>query len=146
MTIDKADIAATFIALPWRIASEDKARQVAQAVEAVFNTRAIAFHGGDGWYALAAKCEALATDEAAERLDILFSLMEQFDVTPSGDYYVEPLPLPHDDEDEELAAIRDIAYRGEHTINLDRRFDDLSAKLDRIAMMIGPVDLAPAVN
>lgn len=146
MSIDKVDIAATFAALPWRIASEDKARQVAMSIEAVFSVQAFAFHGGDGWYVLAANGESLRSEDGAERLDILFSLLEQLDVAPAGDYQVEPLALPHDDDEEELAAIRDIVYRGGHVVNLDRRVDELSAKLDRIVAMIGPVNVRPSVN
>lgn len=146
MMIDKVAIAANFVALPWRIASENKAGQVAQAVAVVFNTQALGFHGGDGWYVLAENGECLRTGDSAERLDILFSLLEQLDVAPAGDYLVEPLALPHDDAEQEESAIRDIAYRGEYAVNLDRRMDELTFKLDRIIAMIGPVDVRPAMN
>lgn len=140
--IDNADITATFTALPWRIASEGKAIQVARAVEAVFNVQAVAFNGGDGWYVLATSGAAFESDEGKERAGMLMELLGQFEVTPAEDYQVEPLPQMADEADE-AGLPDDIVYRGEHAINLERQIASLSVKLDRIAAMIGPVDVWP---
>ena len=129
---DNCNIIDNFSALPWRISSETKAEQVAKAVSIVFNSQAFAFHGGDGWFVLVENSDALKSEDGAERLDILFSLLEMFDVSLAGDYLIEPLPLPHDDDEQEEAAIRDIVYRFEHTINLERRIEEVLAKLDGI--------------
>lgn len=145
MSADDINIAETFIALPWRIVSEAKARQIAQAVGAVFETQASAFFGGDSWFVLAQNCERLRDNDSAERLDVLFSLLEQFDIAFAGDYRVEPLPLPYDAE-EERDALASIAYRFEHVVNLERQIAGLSAKLDAIARMIGPVDVRAVAN
>jgi hypothetical protein len=141
MSAEKTNLAEMLAALPWRIASEAKARQVAQAVEVIFGIQAVAFFGGDYWQIVTVKSDRLESAQGRERLDLLFQMLEQLDVTPAGDYQVEPL-----DADEEQDALESIAYRFDHVVSLDRRLDEVSAKLDRIAMMIGPVDMRPAAN
>lgn len=48
----------------------------------MFQTQVVAFNGGDGWYLLAVPCESLEDDDAQDRLDVLFALLETLKVEP----------------------------------------------------------------
>ena len=127
----------SFIPLPWRIGSAAKAEQVVLAVKAAFETQAWAYFDGGFYYVLAAPTPRLECPEGQERLSILMDLLESLNVTPEGEYLLEPVIGENMDDDEQRTVTDGIQYRFEHVLNLADRLDDIDDKLDALLEDIG---------
>lgn len=126
---EHTDVEATFKSLPWKILTPAKAEQVARAIEVVFQTQAVAFHGGDAYYIMAAPSHDLEAPRADERMKMLLWLLERLNVTPGESHLMQELGFEGDNEEEVAEEIQD---RFEHILNLAHRMDDLDSKIEAL--------------